>query len=178
MGHWSMKGLRGSTLEEMINMTIDVYREKGLALVQKIPTPITPVRIDDKTKQITLAYFQQQSTVDYIGVVQQIPICFDAKECAKDTFPLMNIHKQQVEFMKDFEKQGGLSFLIVYYTHLNRMFYVPFKDIIRFYERGENGGRKSIRFDEIDQSYEIFNEQGVLVHFLKTIQKDLDEREE
>ena len=80
--------------------------------------------------------------------------------------------------MKDFEKQGGLSFLIVYYTHLNRMFYVPFKDIIRFYERGENGGRKSIRFDEIDQSYEIFNEQGVLVHFLKTIQKDLDEREE
>ena len=178
MGHWSMKGLRGSTLEEMINMTIDVYREKGLALVQKIPTPITPVRIDDKTKQITLAYFQQQSTVDYIGVVQQIPICFDAKECAKDTFPLMNIHKHQVEFMKDFEKQGGLSFLIVYYTHLNRMFYVPFKDIIRFYERGENGGRKSIRFDEIDQSYEIFNEQGVLVHFLKTIQKDLDEREE
>lgn len=178
MGHWSMKGLRGSTLEEMINMTIDVYREKGLALVQKIPTPITPVRIDDKTKQITLAYFQQQSTVDYIGVVQQIPICFDAKECAKDTFPLMNIHKHQVEFMKDFEKQGGLSFLIVYYTHLNRMFYVPFKDIIKFYERGENGGRKSIRFDEIDQSYEIFNEQGVLVHFLKTIQKDLDEREE
>lgn len=178
MGHWSMKGLRGSTLEEMINMTIDVYREKGLALVQKIPTPITPVRIDDKTKQITLAYFQQQSTVDYIGVVQQIPICFDAKECAKDTFPLMNIHKHQVEFMKDYEKQGGLSFLIVYYTHLNRMFYVPFKDIIRFYERGENGGRKSIRFDEIDQSYEIFNEQGVLVHFLKTIQQDLDEREE
>ena len=33
-------GLRGSVLETMINQTNEKYEEKGLALVQKIPTPI------------------------------------------------------------------------------------------------------------------------------------------
>ena len=178
MGHWSDKGLRGSTLEEMINLTNDIYREKNLGLIQKIPTPITPVRIDDKTRQITLAYFQQQSTVDYIGVVQSIPVCFDAKECAKDTFPLMNIHQHQIDFMDDFERQGGISFLIILYTHRNEMYYIPFHDVKRFYQRGLDGGRKSFRLDEIDTSYQIFNEQGVMVHYLKGLQKDLSEREE
>lgn len=87
MGTWNSRGLRGSTLEEFINRTNERYLEKGLALIQKIPTPITPVRIDKEHRHITLAYFEQQSTVDYIGAVQGIPVCFDAKECSADTFP-------------------------------------------------------------------------------------------
>ena len=31
--------------------------------------------------------------MDYIGAVQGIPVCFDAKECAADTFALQNIHE-------------------------------------------------------------------------------------
>ena len=54
--------------------------------MQKIPTPITPVKMDKEHRQITLAYFDQRSTVDYIGAVQGIPVCFDAKECVADTF--------------------------------------------------------------------------------------------
>ena len=61
MGTWNTRGLRGSTLEDMINMSNESYREKGLALIQKIPTPITPVRIDQQTRHITLAYFDQYS---------------------------------------------------------------------------------------------------------------------
>ena len=48
MGTWNSRGLRGSTLEDMINQTNECYLEKGLALIQKIPTPITPVRIDSR----------------------------------------------------------------------------------------------------------------------------------
>ena len=69
MPSWNSRGLRGSLLETLINMTNDKYREQGLALVQKVPTPITPVNINDKG-QITLAYFDSKSTVDYIRVVQ------------------------------------------------------------------------------------------------------------
>ena len=86
MATWNSRGLRGSLLEEMINMTNEKYRESGLALIQKVPTPITPITIDKETRHITLAYFDQKSTVDYIGAVQGIPVCFDAKECAADTF--------------------------------------------------------------------------------------------
>lgn len=112
MATWNSRGLRGSTLEDLVNRTNEQYREKGLALIQKIPTPITPVRMDKENRHITLAYFEQRSTVDYIGAVQGIPVCFDAKECAADTFPLANIHPHQVEFMQAFEKQGGVAFFL------------------------------------------------------------------
>ena len=78
MAAWNSRGLRGSTLEEMVNRTNEQYASKKLALIQKIPTPITPVRIDKEHRHITLAYFDQRSTVDYIGAVQGIPVCFDA----------------------------------------------------------------------------------------------------
>ena len=153
MGTWKSRGLRGSTLEDMINMTNINYREKNLALIQKIPTPITPVRIDQESRHITLAYFDKQSTVDYIGTVQGIPICFDAKECAVKTFPMMNIHEHQIKFMEDFEKQGGISFIILFFTSLNETYYIPFQDIKRFYERSISGGRKSFTYDEINKDY-------------------------
>lgn len=71
MPTWNSRGLRGSLLEEMVNMTNEKYRDGGLALIQKVPTPITPITIDKETRHITLAYFDQKSTVDYIGVVQE-----------------------------------------------------------------------------------------------------------
>ena len=38
MGTWNSRGLRGSTLEDMINYTNTRYEEMGLALIQKVPT--------------------------------------------------------------------------------------------------------------------------------------------
>ena len=35
MGTWNTRGLRGSTLEDLINRTNDSYREKKLALIQE-----------------------------------------------------------------------------------------------------------------------------------------------
>ena len=126
MGTWNSRGLRGSTLEDMINHTNDLYREKKLALIQKIPTPITPVSIDKTSRHITLAYFDQKSTVDYIGAIQGVPVCFDAKECAADTFPLQNVHPHQVAFMREFEEQGGIAFLIIYFSQRDELYYLPF----------------------------------------------------
>ena len=45
MSTWNSRGLRGSTLEELVNRTNERYLELGLALIQKIPTPITPIEI-------------------------------------------------------------------------------------------------------------------------------------
>ena len=125
MATWNSRGLRGSTLEELINRTNEKYQENGLALIQKIPTPITPIKIDKDERHITLAYFDQKSTVDYIGAVQGLPVCFDAKECAMDTFALANIHEHQVRFMEAFEKQGGVAFILIFYSHRNEFYYLP-----------------------------------------------------
>ena len=171
------RGLRGSVLEEMINLTNERYREEGLALIQKVPTPITPITIDQESRHITLAYFDRKSTVDYIGVVQGIPVCFDAKECSSDTFSLQNIHPHQVEFMELFEKQGGIAFLIIYYTLRNEMYYMPCRDMKRFVDRARGGGRKSFRFEEIDATFRISTHGAYLVPYLDTLQEDLYRRE-
>ncbi|WP_373245691.1 Holliday junction resolvase RecU [Lacrimispora indolis] len=177
MGTWKSRGLRGSTLEDMINHTNEIYREKKLALIQKIPTPITPITIEKSTRHITLAYFDQKSTVDYIGAVQGIPVCFDAKECAVKTFPLQNVHEHQIRFMKEFEEQGGIAFIILHFTALDEMYYMPFRDLEKFWKRMEAGGRKSFTYDEIDKTYQIRASRDILVHYLETIQKDLTERD-
>ena len=158
MPTWNSRGLRGSTLEELVNLTNEKYAEHGLALIQKVPTPITPLKIDKDSRHITLAYFDQKSTVDYIGAVQGIPVCFDAKECHTDTFPLQNIHPHQVEFMGKFEEQQGLAFLLIFYSHRNE------------------GGRKSFRYEELEPEYFLSSKGGILIPYLDAMQKDLEKR--
>lgn len=177
MGTWNSRGLRGSVLEEMINFTNQKYREKNLALLQKVPTPITPVRFDKESRHITLAYFEKKSTVDYIGAVQGIPVCFDAKECAVDTFPLQNIHTHQVEFMKAFEKQGGISFLLIYFTHRQECYYLSFHEMMHYWERMTAGGKKHFKYEELSSEYFVPSGGGVMLHYLECMKKDLADRD-
>ena len=177
MATWNSRGLRGSTLEELVNRTNDQYREKGLALIQKIPTPITPVQMDKGSGRITLAYFEKQSTVDYIGAVQGIPVCFDAKECAIDRFPLANVHPHQVQFMQDFEKQGGVAFLLLLYSHLDLYYYLPLREFLPFWERMLSGGRKSFLRSELDEGWILPRSRGFFVPYLEGVSRDLSLRE-
>lgn len=165
MATWNSRGLRGSTLEELINYTNEYYKEKGLALVQKIPTPITPIKIDKESSQITLAYFEKDSTVDYIGVCQGVPICFDAKECSKDVFSLQNIHDHQLEFMENFEKQEGIAFLIILFTHRNEFYYMRYSEIKGYVDRVKDGHAKNFRYDELSKDWFIKGKNGAMVGF-------------
>lgn len=177
MGTWNTRGLRGSTLEELINRTNQQYLERDLALIQKIPTPITPVRMDKEHRQITLAYFEQRSTVDYIGAVQGLPVCFDAKECAGATFPIQNIHEHQVVFMEQFERQGGISFLLIYYTGESMAYYMRFEEIKKFWNRSMEGGRKSFRLEELDPRFFISLRQNLYIPYLDYMNVDLSIRD-
>lgn len=178
MATWNSRGLRGSVLEELINHTNELYRQKGLALVQKIPTPITPVKIDKENGNISLAYFEKISTVDYIGVVQGVPICFDAKECAVDTYSLRNVHEHQIQFMEDFEKQKGISFLIIMFTARNEFYYLRFSELKKFLDRINEGHAKNFKYNELDSRFILKSESGAPIHYLKGLQIDLSERQD
>lgn len=176
MPTWNSRGLRGSLLEDLINKTNEKYLEGNLALIQKIPTPITPIKIDRENRHITLAYFDQKSTVDYIGAVQGIPVCFDAKESAKDTFSLQNIHQHQVDFMINFEKQKGIAFFLIYFSEREKFYYLRLSELLIFWNRAKEGGRKSFRLTELTPSYFFTMKQGFFVPYLDLLQKDILER--
>lgn len=165
-----LRGLRGSVFEEMINRTIEDYRHKKLALIQKIPTPIVPTKMD-KEGHISLAYFDKKSTVDYIGVVQEIPVCFDAKECASNTFPLTNIHKHQYEFMQEFEEQGGISFILIYFNKIGLAYYLKFSELKKYWT-----SKKDIKANDLLEDYKIDIRRKIKVPIIEKLQLDIDER--
>ena len=115
--------------------------------------------------------------MDYIGAIQGIPVCFDAKECAASTFPLQNLHPHQVAFMGEFEKQGGIAFILVSYTAMDEMYYIPFRDVERFWVRMEGGGRKSFTYEEVNKEYQVRSYRDYFVHYLEAVKKDLEWRE-
>ena len=169
---YSNRGLRGGTFEEVINLSNEQYRQQGLALIQKIPTPIVPVNIDKESRTITLAYFEQKSTVDYIGVVQGIPACFDAKETRQKHLPISNIHQHQMEFMAQFIKQKGVAFIIVNFALYEECYLLPFELLKSYWDAAQKGGRKSIPYDAFKQGYRI-DRRGGYIHYLEALDKYL-----
>ena len=170
----SGRGLRGSTFEDLINLTNEKYRSNSLAIVQKIPTPITPVAIDKESRTITLAYFEKKGTVDYIGAVQGIPICFDAKETRQKNFPINNIHRHQIEFMEAYAQQKGIAFMLVNFMLYNQYFFLPFKQLKLFWDAAQNGGRKSIAHNDFEIKYLVEHKGGYL-RYLDAINIYLEE---
>ncbi|MCL2396527.1 MAG: Holliday junction resolvase RecU [Defluviitaleaceae bacterium] len=158
------RGLRGSTFEEMINLTNERYRANSLAIVHKVATPITPVAIDKESRHITLAYFEKKSTVDYIGAVQGIPICFDAKETKLKNLPVGNMHRHQIEFMEDFTRQKGVAFVLVHFLLYDQYFFMPFIRLKEFWDTAQGGGRKSIPYEDFDKKYLVECRGGFLLY--------------
>lgn len=177
MGYWTTRGLRGSVLEELINMTNEVYKQRHVAIIQKIPTPITPVELDREHGNISRAFFDHASTVDYIGVVQGIPICFDAKETTEARLPLQNVHEHQIEFMSEYERNGGVAFLLVYFKKTDEYFLLPFKALKKYWDAAQAGGRKSIPYDAFDKELLIHNQNGYALNYLETLNTYLSSKE-
>jgi recombination protein U len=169
MGYWSTRGLRGNALEEMINLSNDVYKQRHVAIIQKIPTPITPIELDKEHGNISRAYFDHASTVDYIGLVQGIPICFDAKETAEKRLPLQNVHAHQIEFMREYELNGGVAFLLVYFKRTDEYFMLPFSVLADYWDKAQSGGRKSIPYDAFDKELLIYGGGGYPLNYLDTL---------
>ena len=80
-------------------------------------------------------------------------------------------------FMKDFEQQGGIAFFILHFTSEDEIYYIPFRRMYQFWKRMENGGRKSFTYEEIDKDYRIKSSKGILVHYLETLQKYINNHE-
>lgn len=127
---------RGMGLENILNQTNELYRLQKRAVIHKKPTPIQVVKVNYPARsvaQITEAYFRQASTTDYNGVYKGRYIDFEAKETKnKTSFPLKNIHEHQLEHMKECCEQGGIAFVIFYFSSLKEYYLLEYKWIEQF----------------------------------------------
>ena len=128
-------GSRGMFLETLLNQTNDYYRLRKIAVIHKKPTPIQVVKVDYPKRSAAVikeAYYRHASTTDYNGVYRGCYIDFEAKETKnKTSFPFINIHEHQLQHMEECIHQGGIVFVIFYFSSLNEYYlYFYFQQLI------------------------------------------------
>ena len=143
--------------EADINESNAYYRDKGLCLITKRPTPINVVKVDySRGATITQAYFETQSTTDYNGVYEGRYIDFEAKSTrSKTSFPLANIPPQQIDHLKKVLEQKGIAFFLIHFELLGKTYLVPAKEVILFYEERP---RSSMTLSFIEEKGRIVKE--------------------
>ncbi|KPV42010.1 Holliday junction resolvase RecU [Alicyclobacillus ferrooxydans] len=170
------QGNRGMELEQLINFANQQYMAKGIAVVGKLPTPVKIMKTQGT--RITAAFLEAKSTVDYSGVYRGRALYFDAKMTKEKTrFPLDNIHEHQVEHLRACAMQGAVTFLIVEFTQLRKTYYVPGKLVIDTWDKGVNGGRKSVPYDDIERlCFPLASGRGVVLDYLAVVDKLLEQQ--
>lgn len=164
---------RGVAFEELIELANNQYRNKGIAVIHKVPSKWIPIR-NNKGKVVT-AKIDEKASVDFIGKYGDIPIAFDAKSISKDNrwyFRLMPEH--QVEFLRDWNTEGSLSFVLLGFWKTKEFFAVPFE----FFDERRNvwldGGKASLTLEELRELFptiKINQKRGIVLDYLKVLSK-------
>ncbi|WP_342512280.1 Holliday junction resolvase RecU [Sporosarcina sp. FSL K6-1522] len=161
---------RGAVLERLIDMTNKQYRNKGVADVRKVPTP---VQITGNNRGRVTGYTMKGEWVDYVGIRNGMgrAIAFDAKETSnKTSFPLDNISEHQYEMLKSWHQKGAQAFLLVSFTKLDEIYLLPFKLLETYWEDAKKGGRKSIPHPFFFMNCDLVkSEKGYVLHYLKSV---------
>ena len=146
---------RGMTLEEDINHSNTYYLSTGKAVIHKKPTPVQIVNVDYPKRSAAVikeAYFKQASTTDYNGVYKGRYVDFEAKETKNKTaFPLSNFHQHQIEHMKQVHEHNGICFVLLRFSITDEVFLMDAAMLFSHWETMKNGGRKSIKKEEIEK---------------------------
>ncbi len=162
---------RGMSLEADLNLSNEYYREKSVAFIYKKPTPIKVTKVSYPSRCeaiIKEAFFEKPSTTDYNGLYKGKYIDFEAKETNLSTsFPLSNIHKHQIEHIKNIVIHGGVCFLIVRFIKKNETFLLKGEDLISFID---SNVRKSIPLNYFKEKAFLI-EDGYLprIDYLKVV---------
>lgn len=164
---------RGMTLEADLKASNNYYLVNDIAVIYKKPTPITiskvnyPSRVEAVIKE---GYFKTPSTTDYNGIYKGKYIDFEAKETKlKTSFPLNNIHPHQIEHLKKIYKHGGIGFLIVRFTVINKTFLLTIESLIKFLDENK---RKSIPISYFEKyGYIIKDKYNPRVDYIDILNK-------
>ena len=166
-------GKEGKEFEELIEWANRQYLERGLAVIQKIPTPWNVKRKYNpynKQYEIYTAYPEEKSTVDFGGTAKNYSIWFDAKTTKLPTnFPLKNIKIHQLDYLRQVKKQGGKAFLLIYSQAKKTTWLLWVEQLLTFIETEK---RKSIPFEWLNKNCPVIgSKNGIILDYLPEVLK-------
>ncbi|MFJ8457295.1 Holliday junction resolvase RecU [Bacillus paramycoides] len=143
-------GNRGMHFEKLINLTNEMYRREGVALINKRPTPVKVLKV--VYGRVKDGYYESKSTVDYDGVYKGRAIAFEAKSTEDPgRFDLKNIAQHQLDYLEKAEKMGAICFFLIGFSKDKSVFAVPLS-VIQSYVRisHQSKGKKSMPRADFD----------------------------
>lgn len=159
---------KGKGLEDMIILQNQLYQNRGVANVQKIPTPWQVIR---DGKRIISAFPREKSTLDFRGTVYpRIPISFDAKECMEvKGLPLSYIKPHQIEYMRGAIRVKEITFIICEIKPSMQRFVIDGITCIEYWDRWQmNKNKRGYNYIPVSAMKRIVNmdNQASIIDYL------------
>jgi len=158
----------GKGFEEEIILTNEMYKARGIALIQKVSTPWGIKRDGDKIN----AYPSHKSTLDFRGTVKpMISISFDCKETVDlNGLPMSNIEEHQIEYMEDALKVEEITFLLCSMLKYSQKFLIPGNIVVEYWHRWKQNYRKrGYNYIPKDAMIPIVSRSGIILDYLQVL---------
>lgn len=149
-------GNRGMAFEEFIECTNQMYESKGIAVINKRPTPVKVTR--SQGSRVISGFFEKQSTVDFDGVYRGRAIVFEAKSTKNPTrFDLCKLPDHQYEHLAKCHKNGAVAFLLVSFEKQKKEYLLPYTALRPYWtEYKKPVGKRSMSILDFDvHAYEV-----------------------
>ena len=67
--------------------------------------------------------------------------------------------------MKEYEEQQGVSFLIIFFTHRNKYYYLRFSELKTYMDRVNEGHAKNFKYEELNPDF-LFMQKRCIGSFI------------
>ncbi|TCX51964.1 MULTISPECIES: Holliday junction resolvase RecU [unclassified Dehalobacter] len=157
---------KGVLFEQEIMITNEAYRQKGIALIQKISTPWKVIR---RGNQIVKAFPEGKSTLDFRGTVKGgFSVSFDCKESEDGRgLPLSYIEPHQIDYIREALAMNEMSFILCLIKPMDKRYLIPGALVLEhwdFWQR--NKGKRNANYIAVEDMIEVRSARGILLDYL------------
>lgn len=172
----SQRGLQskraGEHFENMLTASLNWYKDKGVAFIEKTPEPMRPLRPPNRQGQF-LACYTKAGQPDFKGTLTGgRAVVFEAKHTDSDRIEYGRLTQEQIDSLTEHDHLGAAAFIMVSFR-LQDFYRVPWevwRDMKATYSR------KYMKQDELEP-YRVQYLSGVL-KLLEGIELDYNEGKE
>jgi recombination protein U len=167
---------RGMAFEKLVDMSNRQYRDREIAQIGKVPTPVKVLKLVKGRIKDGFFNKKEKEFVDYVGSFKGRMVAFDAKSTkVKTRFDLKNVHEHQVMYLLRATESGAVAFFLFNFAALHRTFIMPIEYFMPYWMamKHKTDGIKSIPLHAFEgTAIEVGHSYRAPIDYLEAVQKN------
>ena len=145
MGTWNTRGLRGSTLEDLINRTNEQLQgEKACPDTENTHAHHTDHRLISPAGTSLWLILTRRVPWTISEWFRGFPYALMPRNAVHLLFLCRTSMLTRSVLWRSLRLRVGIAFIVLYYTGMDEIYYVPFRTIKHFWDRMEAGGARAL----------------------------------